>query len=406
MKKPKVAVVVVAAGRGERARRSGEPNQGPKQYRRIANRAIIAETLATFQAHPAVDMILPVIHADDFSLYAEATAGIKDQKVLAPASGGQTRQASVLAGLRALASLSSGSLPDHVLVHDAVRPFVSPATIDRVVAALSTHAAVLPALAVVDTLKRGRKNAEGALVIDQTVDRTHLWAAQTPQGFHFQALLDAHEQAIDASFTDDCAVMEAADHAVHIVLGNTENIKITTADDIDEAKRLKEAKIMKETRVGNGFDVHAFEEGNAVILGGVSIPHTKKLKGHSDADVGLHTLTDAIYGALAEGDIGSHFPPSDPQWRGAASDQFLIHACDRVRARGGRIVHLDLTIMCEAPKIGPHRDTIRAEIARICGLPVSRVAVKATTTEKLGFTGREEGIAAMATATLELPFED
>ena len=193
---------------------------------------------------------------------------------------------------------------------------------------------------------------------------------------------------------------------MRIVEGNGENIKITTADDIDEAERRVEKMIEMETRVGNGFDVHAFEDGNAVILGGISIPHTKKLKGHSDADVGLHTITDAIYGALADGDIGSHFPPSDEQWKGAASDQFLIHACERVKQRGGRIVHLDLTLMCEAPKIGPHRDAMREKIAEICNLPLSRVAVKATTTERLGFTGREEGIAAMATATIQIPFED
>ena len=243
-------------------------------------------------------------------------------------------------------------------------------------------------------------------IISETVDRSLLWSAQTPQGFHYDELLKAHDEAAPDSFTDDCAVMEAVGHDVRIVEGNGENIKITTADDMDEAERRVKAMAEMETRVGNGFDVHAFEDGNAVILGGISIPHTKKLKGHSDADVGLHTITDAIYGALADGDIGSHFPPSDEQWKGAASDQFLIHACERVKQRGGRIVHLDLTLMCEAPKIGPHREAMREKIAEICNLPLSRVAVKATTTERLGFTGREEGIAAMATATIQIPFED
>ncbi|MEM8798392.1 MAG: 2-C-methyl-D-erythritol 2,4-cyclodiphosphate synthase, partial [Pseudomonadota bacterium] len=318
-----------------------------------------------------------------------------------PVNGGETRQASVYEGLKSLASQQ----PDLVLVHDAVRPFVSAATINRTIDGLSDHKAILPALPVVDTIKRTESTADLPVIVE-TVDRSALYAAQTPQAFHFLALYSAHQEAAGQAFTDDCAVMEWAGHKVHIVAGNSENKKITTAEDIREAERQMASELQMETRVGNGFDVHAFEEGNAVILGGVEIPHSKKLKGHSDADVGLHTITDALYGALADGDIGSHFPPSDPKWKGAASDIFLIHACERVRERDGKILHLDLTIMCEAPKIGPYREAIRSEIARICSLPLSRVAVKATTTERLGFTGREEGIAAMATATIAVPAED
>lgn len=402
MHNKKVAVVVVAAGRGERARRKGEDNHGPKQYRLIGHESILLATLKTFDSQSSINVIVPVIHEDDDTLYQKATEGFTGNKVTSPIIGGNTRQESVFNGLKALKHIN----PDYVLVHDAVRPFVSLDTIERVIAGLEKSTAILPALPVVDTIKRVTMQDNSLPVISETVDRSTLWSAQTPQGFKYTDLLKAHEKTTRNTFTDDCAVMESAGHSVHVVEGNAENVKITTADDIDEATRRVQQMIMMETRVGNGFDVHAFEEGNAVILGGISIPHTKKLKGHSDADVALHTITDAIYGALADGDIGSHFPPSDPQWKGAASDQFLIHACNRVKERGGRIIHLDLTLMCEAPKIGPHREAMREEIARICTLPVSRVAVKATTTEKLGFTGREEGIAAMATATIQLPTED
>ena len=402
MENKKVAVVIVAAGRGERAKRAGEGDKGPKQYRLIGGKAIITHTIERFCKHALVDLVVPVIHKDDDALYLEALAGFQHDKLSAPVVGGTSRQGSVYNGLLALKAEGI----DFVLVHDGVRPFVSDETIGRVVEGLQDYDSILPALAVVDTIKRVVPDSGANPIVSETVDRSVLWSAQTPQGFHYGALLNAHNEAEADSFTDDCAVMEAAGHDVRIVEGNGENIKITTADDIDEAERRVKDMIEMETRVGNGFDVHAFEEGNAVILGGISIPHTKKLKGHSDADVGLHTITDAIYGALADGDIGSHFPPSDEQWKGAASDQFLIHACERVKQRGGRIVHLDLTLMCEAPKIGPHRDAMREKIAEICGLPLSRVAVKATTTERLGFTGREEGIAAMATATIQIPFED
>jgi len=406
MENQKVAVVIVAAGRGERARKIGDEGKGPKQYRKIGHSSVLAETVRRFHDHPAVNDLIVVIHRDDEALYHDAlirfTGRFAGEKLHQPVFGGASRQASVFEGLKALTPIK----PDYVLVHDAVRPFVSDGTIERVIDALRHHKAVLPALPLVDTIKRVEAQDNGDTIVRETLDRSTLWSAQTPQGFQFAPLFDAHSHAQRDTFTDDCAVMEWHGHPVHVVHGNAENFKITTAEDIEEAEQRMSKTAMMETRVGNGFDVHAFEEGNAVILGGISIPHTKKLKGHSDADVALHTITDAIYGALADGDIGSHFPPSDPKWKGAASDQFLIHACERVKARGGRIVHLDLTIMCEVPKIGPHRDAMREEIARICALPLSRVAVKATTTERLGFTGREEGIAAMATATLELPFED
>lgn len=402
MTETKTAVIVVAAGRGERARRAGEEDQGPKQYRMIGSHSILFHTIRQFCLHPEVDCIIPVIHLDDRLLFDEAMIGFNHDVLQNPVIGGASRQGSVFNGLKALERQN----PTFVLVHDGVRPFVSHATISRVIAGLENNQAILPALPVVDTIKRVTTRTDTLPQVKETVDRSTLWSAQTPQGFYFDKLITAHKTSQADAFTDDCAVMEGAGYAVFVVEGNADNIKITTADDIDEATKRMATMNEMETRVGNGFDVHAFEEGNAVILGGVSIPHTRKLKGHSDADVALHTITDAIYGALAEGDIGSHFPPSDPQWKGAASDQFLLHACKRVRARHGRIIHLDLTLMCEAPKIGPYREAIRTEIARICSLPVSRVAVKATTTERLGFTGREEGIAALATATVQLPFEE
>lgn len=402
MESQRIAVVIVAAGRGERAHRQGESNKGPKQYRQMGSSTVLAHTVQCFDSHALVSDIVVVIHKDDDRLCASALANIHSDKILNIVKGGASRQNSVFEGLKSIKPLK----PDYVLVHDGVRPFVSHGTIERVIEALASHKAVLPALPIVDTLKRVEHTQMHGNIIRETVDRSQLWAAQTPQGFQFDALFDAHNLTEVNSFTDDCAIMEWQGHDVHVVEGNVENFKITTADDIDEANRRMSETTIMETRVGNGFDVHAFEDGNAVILGGVSIPHTKKLKGHSDADVGLHTITDAIYGALADGDIGSHFPPSDPKWKGAASDQFLIHACEQVKARGGRIVHLDLTLMCEAPKIGSHRDAMRETIARICSLPLSRIAVKATTTEQLGFTGREEGIAAMATATIQIPFED
>jgi 2-C-methyl-D-erythritol 4-phosphate cytidylyltransferase/2-C-methyl-D-erythritol 2,4-cyclodiphosphate synthase len=392
-----VAVVVVAGGRGTRA--GGAQGDAPKQYRSIGGRAVIAETIARLAAHPAIGAIQPVIHADDAEAFAAAVPA--DRKVLAPVFGGATRQHSVRNGLAALEPRAPGI----VLVHDAVRPFVSPAVVDRVVAALAKAEGALAGLPVTDTVKR----ADEGRRITATVPRDGLWTAQTPQGFRFSSLLAAHRHAAAAGrddLTDDAAVAEWAGLEVVLVEGERGNVKLTTAADIvaaDERLTVRALSTLPDIRVGQGFDVHAFGPGDRVVLGGIAIPFDRGLDGHSDADVGLHALTDAILGAIADGDIGSHFPPSDPRWRGADSAQFLTAAVGRVRDRGGLVAHLDLTLVCEAPKIGPHRDAMRARIAAIAGLPVGRVAVKATTSERLGFTGRQEGIAALATATVRLP---
>ena len=385
-----VAAIVLAAGRGLRA-----GGNLPKQYRAIAGEIVIRPSLAAFRSHREVDCVQPVIHADDVSLFKEATAGLE---LLPAVSGGATRQASVRAGLEALAP----SPPAIVLVHDAARPFVSPALISRAIAAAASTGAAIPALDVTDTVKRVDANGR----VRETLDRTVLRTVQTPQAFRFDVLLDAHRSALAAGcedFTDDAALAEWAGLDVMVFPGESGNVKLTTADDFARAEAAQLAAL-SDVRTGSGFDVHAFSEGDHVMLGGVRIPHTHGLTGHSDADAGLHALVDAILGALADGDIGKHFPPSDPQWRGAPSDRFLAFAVERVRARGGRIAHLDLTIVCEAPRIGPHRDAMRARIAEIAGIAIERVGVKATTSEKLGFTGRGEGIAALATATVRLPW--
>jgi 2-C-methyl-D-erythritol 4-phosphate cytidylyltransferase/2-C-methyl-D-erythritol 2,4-cyclodiphosphate synthase len=288
-----------------------------------------------------------------------------------------------------------------VLIQDAARPLVDDAVIDGVIAALGD--AALPVIPVTDTIKRSTDGATVAM----TEDRRKLYAAQTPQGFAFAPILAAHRRATlePGEFTDDAAIAEWVGLTVALTKGSPRNIKLTLPEDFERAERLLGAKTM-ETRIGTGFDVHPFEPGDAVWLGGVRIPHNQKLQGHSDADAALHALTDAIYGALGEGDIGTFFPPSDPEWRGAASSTFLKHAAALVTARNGRIVNLDLTIVCEAPRIAPHVPAMKAAIAAACGIAPSRVAVKATTSEQLGFTGRREGLMAMATASIELPRED
>jgi 2-C-methyl-D-erythritol 4-phosphate cytidylyltransferase/2-C-methyl-D-erythritol 2,4-cyclodiphosphate synthase len=289
-----------------------------------------------------------------------------------------------------------------VLVHDAARPFCSPELISRAIAACQKTGAAIPALEVTDTIKR--IDAEGHVA--GTVDRAELRAVQTPQAFAFPALLDAHRKAAAAGredFTDDAALIEWAGHKVTVFAGESGNVKITTEEDFARAEARRIASLT-DLRLGNGFDVHAFGEGDHVWLGGLKIPHDRGLTGHSDADVALHAIVDAILGALADGDIGKHFPPNDPRWKGAASDQFLKFAIERVAKRGGKVAHIDVTIVCEAPRIGPHRDAIRKRIAEIADISVERVAVKATTSEELGFTGRKEGIVAMATATVRLPW--
>jgi 2-C-methyl-D-erythritol 4-phosphate cytidylyltransferase/2-C-methyl-D-erythritol 2,4-cyclodiphosphate synthase len=393
-----VAAVVVAGGRGTRA--AANVGDAPKQYRVIGGRAVIAETIARLAAHSRISRIQPVIHPDDGAAFRAAVA--PHPKLADPVAGGATRQVSVRHGLEALAETA----PDAVLVHDAVRPFVSAGIVDRVLAALEASEGAIAALPVTDTVKR----ADVARTITGTIARDGLWTAQTPQGFRFATLLAAHRSAAAAGrtdLTDDAAVAEWAGFRVSVVDGDRGNTKLTTAADLADADaRLTAAAFadLADVRVGQGYDVHAFGRGDAVTLGGIVIPHDASLVGHSDADVGLHAITDAILGALAEGDIGSHFPPSDPAWKGADSAVFLAAAMARVTARGGLVAHLDLTFVCEAPKIGPHRDAMRDRIAAICGLSPSRVAVKATTSERLGFTGRREGIAALATATVRLPF--
>jgi 2-C-methyl-D-erythritol 4-phosphate cytidylyltransferase/2-C-methyl-D-erythritol 2,4-cyclodiphosphate synthase len=315
-----------------------------------------------------------------------------------PASGGATRQDSVRAGLEALARHG----PAIVLVHDAARPFCSPALVSRAIAAAREGGAAIPGLAVTDTIK----SVDPGGRITGTVDRNQLRAVQTPQAFRFAPLLEAHRRAAAAGrddFSDDAALAEWAGCPVSVFEGEQSNMKLTTAEDFAQSEAAQLAAL-NDIRTGMGYDVHVFGDGDHVMLGGVAIPHSRGLSGHSDADVVLHALVDAILGALAEGDIGVHFPPSDPQWRGASSDRFLAYAVERVRARGGRIAHLDITVVCEAPRVGPHRDAIRARVAEIAGIAVERVGIKATTSEKLGFTGREEGMVAYATATVRLPW--
>ena len=385
-----VAAIVLAAGRGLRV--GGDL---PKQYRQIAGEPVIRASLAAFDRHTEIARVQPVIQEEDAGLFQAATAGLK---LLAPVQGGATRQASVRAGLEAMAA----SPPDLVLVHDAARPFVSPALISRAIAAAADSGAAIPAVAVTDTVKR--VDADGRVC--ETLDRAVLRTVQTPQAFRYAALLDAHRRAASSGsddFTDDAALAEWAGLPVTVFAGEAENMKLTSAEDFVRAEAAQ-LNALGDVRTGNGFDVHAFAEGDHVWLAGIRIPHTHGLLGHSDADAPLHALVDAILGALADGDIGQHFPPSDPQWRGAPSDVFLKFAAERVRARGGRIAHLDLTIVCEQPKVGPHRDAMRARIAEIAGIAAERVGVKATTSERLGFTGRSEGIVAMATATVRLPW--
>jgi 2-C-methyl-D-erythritol 4-phosphate cytidylyltransferase/2-C-methyl-D-erythritol 2,4-cyclodiphosphate synthase len=389
------AVLIVAAGRGTRA---AVADGLPKQYAGVGGECILTRALKTFLSHPAIGLVQVVIHPDDRFLYETAVAGISGP-VAVPVCGGEARHDSVRAGLMALRAAN----PEYVIIHDAARPFVSHAVIDRVLAALDQHAGAIAALSVTDTLKRA--GAHG--LIAETVERSGLWRAQTPQGFHFAAILAAHEAATAADrfdFTDDAAIAEWAGLAVALVPGEAQNIKITTAEDLALAERLvSRALTLPDVRTGTGIDVHRFAAGDHVKLCGVDIPHTHSLEGHSDADVGLHALTDAILGAIAEGDIGQHFPPSDPRWRGTASHVFLRDAARRVAERGGRISNVDVTLLCEAPRIAAHREAMRTEIATILGIDIARVGVKATTTEGLGFTGRGEGIAAAATATILLP---
>ncbi|MDQ2065444.1 bifunctional 2-C-methyl-D-erythritol 4-phosphate cytidylyltransferase/2-C-methyl-D-erythritol 2,4-cyclodiphosphate synthase [Xinfangfangia sp. CPCC 101601] len=368
------AVIIVAAGRGSRA--GGDL---PKQWQSLAGKSVLEHTVAQFGAMQIVLVIHPEDRVRAAALFPELTL----------VHGGETRAQSVLNALAAL----EGSQVDRVLIHDGARPFVSQAVITRVIAALDHHPAAAPALVVSDALWRGE-----AGLVQGTQDRAGLYRAQTPQGFRFPEILAAH-RAHPGGALDDVEVARAAGLDVAIVEGDEENMKLTYPGDFAKGEALLKGRKM-DLRVGNGYDVHAFCEGDHLWLCGVKIPHSKGLLGHSDADVGMHALTDAIYGALAEGDIGRHFPPSDPQWKGAASHIFLAHAIALAREKGYQLANCDVTLVCEYPKIGPHALNMAAELARIMGVETSRVSVKATTSERLGFTGREEGIASIATCAL------
>lgn len=396
MRQKSVAVIIVAAGKGERA---GTPDEHiPKQYRRVAGQAVLARTVRAFIEDPGISWVLPVIHPDHGAHYS--ALALTGELLLPPVVGGVSRQASVLEGLKALAPLR----PDLVLVHDAARPFASRALTESVIAALVEYDGALPGLAVTDTIKRSGDGVQ----VDASEDRRRLFAAQTPQGFRFGQFFSAHMRAANMprEFTDDAEIAEWAGLRVALVQGERDNIKITHPEDFQRAEKIAQGEHAMETRIGTGYDVHVLEPGDGVWLGGIKIPFHARLKGHSDADVALHALTDALLGAIGAGDIGVHFPPSDMQWKGTVSTVFLRHAGELVAARGGRIVNVDITIVCEAPKIGPHAPAMCAMIAETLGISVSRVSVKASTNERLGFVGREEGIVAMASASVEMPRVD
>lgn len=393
-----VNALIVAAGRGERLAAETK-DRVPKQYRPIGGTIMLRRTIEQMLSHPAVLRALVVINPDHREFYKAAVQGLDGD--ITWVAGGATRQNSVRAGLRAMRNAS----PEHVLIHDAARPFVSHKLIDRVLEGLKKAPGIIPAIPVSDTLKKAVLGE-----VTGTVDRTGLVSAQTPQGFSYSAIAEAHARAAAegfTDFTDDSALAEWAGIPVRTTHGEASNRKITTAEDFAEAhwRALMEKLAARgDVRTGQGFDVHSFGPGDHVTLCGVHIEATKGLVGHSDADVGLHALTDALLGAIGAGDIGTHFPPSDPQWKGVSSDRFLAHAAEQLRALNGEIANVDVTLICEEPRIGPHREAMRQAIARILAITREKVSVKATTTEGLGFTGRREGIAAQATATVRLPF--
>ena len=396
----RTAAVIVAAGRGERA---GQSTEGPKQYRRIGGQAVLAHTLRTFLACEQISSVVVVIHADDHDLYHAALKRADiDASRLKLVTGGPTRQESTRLGLLAL----QDDAPDYVMIHDGVRPFITQDLLKRIMIALHPQTGVLPALAVSDTLKQ----AGGDALVTKTVPRAGLFAAQTPQSFPFAPILDAHNAAFAlgrTDFTDDAAIAEWQSIPVRVVEGSADNTKITWAKDIEMAdQRLRQDMVaFPDIRTGNGYDVHSFEPGDHVWLCGVKIPHDFKLNGHSDADVALHALTDALLATRGAGDIGTHFPPSDPQWKGAASRQFVEFAVKTVREAGGRIANADITLIAEEPKIGPHREAMTAELSDMLGVSADRVSVKATTNEKMGFVGRKEGIASIVTVSVIYPGE-
>ena len=378
-----IAAIIVAAGKGERAGTSL-----PKQFVIIGGKTLLAHAVSAFTLHPHIDRVVVVVGEGQEEM-ARQTLG--DQTIDALVIGGAERQHSVAAGMAAIEDAQ------FVLIHDAARPFLPAAVIDRLIMALNTADGAIPALPVVDTLAKAEEE------LGDVVDRAGLIRVQTPQAFRTGILLKAHRLWAGSAATDDAQMVRAAGHKVAVVEGHAMLEKITQPADFAEAERRWSQRLI--SRTGLGYDVHRLAVGEDLWLCGVKIDHDKGLAGHSDADVALHALTDALLGALGDGDIGAHFPPSDPQWRGAASHQFVTHAAGLIRRAGGVIDHVDVTIICEAPKIGPHRDAMRTEIATMLGIPVSKVSVKATTTERLGFTGRGEGIAAQAAATIRLPEE-
>ena len=382
----KSVALIVAAGRGHRF--GGEM---PKQYTQLDGAPVLRHTVMAFLSQPKIDHVRVVIHPDDMGLYEAATEGLG---LKTPIFGGEERQDSVRLGLQQIAD----DAPDFVLIHDGARPYISADVISRVLDALGSAAGAIPTLPLTDTIKRV---IDGKIVA--TEDRFELWRAQTPQGFRYSDILNAHLKLTGQSLTDDAAICEAVGLTVVRVDGDDKNVKITTLSDIQASDN---GEIFKETRSGIGFDVHRFADGDHVVLCGVKIAHTHSLEGHSDADVALHALTDALLGAVGEDDIGHFFPPSDEQWRGVASDQFVSHAVKLIDSKGGRIVNVDITMMCEAPRVGPYRLLMRERVATILKISPSRVNVKATTTEKLGFTGRGEGIAAQAIANVEIKSND
>ncbi|MGI9380387.1 MAG: bifunctional 2-C-methyl-D-erythritol 4-phosphate cytidylyltransferase/2-C-methyl-D-erythritol 2,4-cyclodiphosphate synthase [Methyloligellaceae bacterium] len=392
------AALIVAAGQATRFGVSGT-DALPKQYLQLHGKTVLEYSLRILDRHPAISEIQIVIHPEHLELF-NTRIEFSSNKLNPVVYGGHTRQSSVQLGLKALEK----SDPENVLIHDAARPFLTIDLIDRILDRLNEAEAVIPGIPIADTIK---KICAGEVV--DTVDRTDLYRVQTPQGFRFPRILAAHKaiaETSDLDLSDDAAIAEWYNLKVHMVAGSEDNWKLTFAEDFDRARHQLQRRKTNELsthRTGSGFDVHAFETGTSVILCGVKIPFERSLKGHSDADVALHALTDALFGALAEGDIGSHFPPSDDKWKNASSDLFLKAAVNRVRERGGSINHVDITIICEAPKIGPHRDNMRHRVGEILDLDPGYVSIKATTSEGLGFTGRREGIAAMATATVTLP---
>ena len=379
--------LIVAAGAGERF--GGDI---PKQYQDLAGSPILRRSVMAFLTHPNISKVQVVIDTHHRALYDAAVSGLD---LPAPVAGGATRQDSVRLGLEAIQTHK----PNLVLIHDAARPLIDADTITKVCDALKTHPAAIAAKPLVDTLKRGVND-----IIESTIPRENLWQAHTPQGFHYTAILEAHRKAQGQALTDDAAVAETVGMKVALIPSNPDNLKLTNPDDLDRARRLLGAGALPDVRTGFGYDVHRLTSGSKITICGHTFAHDQSLEGHSDADVGLHALTDAILATFSAGDIGMHFPPSDVKWKGADSARFIQHAMDLLHQKGGALSHVDITIICERPKIGPQRDAMRARLSSLLKLSMDRISLKATTTEGLGYTGRGEGIAAQAVVTARFPF--